>query len=385
MRILGIETSCDETGISLIEANSSKYKIKTLVNLVSSQVQIHKKWGGVVPGLAKREHQKNLIPLLKEALGKVGLLKKEKNSLNTEKEKEIEGFFKKDPILLKHLRKFLKNYQKPKLDYLAVTAGPGLEPALWTGINLARALALAWSVPLIPINHLEAHIFINFLKKSPEKIKFPVLALVVSGGHTQLVLMPKLFKYKTIGETRDDAAGECFDKTGRLLGIDYPAGPVISKLAEKGDENFVKFPRPMISSKDFDFSFSGLKTAVLYYLRDKDKNFIKRHKKDLAASIQKAIVEVLASKTLRAAKKYKARTLILGGGVASNKLLQKEIEKIFKTEFSGVEILYSRPELNTDNALMVALTAFYRIKYKKVKNTPLEKVEVKADCLLDES
>jgi N6-L-threonylcarbamoyladenine synthase len=377
MRILGIETSCDETGIAIIEENRANKKacIKVLSDLVFSQVKIHKKWGGVVPGLAKREHQKILIPLLEQSLKNSGLLIKEKTILGKKLSTTIKKIMERDEILLEKIIPFLTSHKKPAIDYIAITQGPGLEPALWTGINLAKVLSFFWQIPIIPVNHIESHIFINFLETSPKKIKFPVISLIASGGHTQLILMNKLFNYKIIGDTRDDAAGECFDKTGRLLGIDYPAGPTISSLAQKANPDFCIFPRPMINSPSLDFSFSGLKTSVLYFLKDKNKIFIKKYKKDICASIQKAIVDVLVSKTLKAAKKYKAKTIIVGGGVASNDLLRKEIKK----SFGKTKIVMSKPKLNTDNGLMVATASFFRLKYKKAKISNFKKIKAIAD------
>jgi len=383
MRILAIETSCDETGITIIEKNSKKKELKILSDLIFSQIKIHQKWGGVVPGLAKREHQKILVPLLEKALKQSKLLNKEKMELSAKELNFIKKELKKDDILSKKLIKFLTTHKKPNIDYIAVTYGPGLEPALWTGINLAKTLSYIWKIPIIPINHIEAHIFINFLKEDIEKISFPACCLIVSGGHTQLILMKKLFDYKIIGDTRDDAAGECFDKTGRLLKIDYPAGPIISKLAEKGDANFHKFPRPMINFKNFDFSFSGLKTSVLYFLKDKKVSFISKNKKNICASIQKAITDVLIFKSLKAAKKFEIKTFILGGGVASNKQLREELKKNFEKNINNIKIIMSNPKLNTDNGLMIAITAFYKLKYKKyTKIENLEKIKAVANLKL---
>src|SRR3989338_4967712 len=235
MKILAIETSCDETAIAILEIIGGKFEVRS--NVVLSQIKIHKKFGGVVPNLAKREHRKNLPIVLKLALKEAWGTKSSLGDL------------------------------VPKLDAVAVTSGPGLEPALWEGINFAKDLAKKWRVPLVPVNHLEGHIYASWLRRiSPQ---FPLIALIVSGGHTELVLMKKHLDYKILGETRDDATGEAFDKVARMLKLGYPGGPLISKLAERlKTSGKGLFPRPMINSSDFDFSFSGLKTAVLYYLRD---------------------------------------------------------------------------------------------------------------------
>ncbi len=233
MIILAIETSCDDTCIAIAEIRNSKFEIRS--NIVSSQVKIHAKYGGVFPSLAKREHQKNL------------------------------------PIVL---RKALREAKNPKIDVIAATVGPGLEPCLWTGINFAKELAEKMNLPIIPINHIEAHILVNFINRGSTSLKlkiFPAICLVVSGGHTQLILMKGIGKYRILGETRDDAAGECFDKIARILRLGYPGGPVISKLAKSASDRgstSLKLPRPMIYQKNYDFSFSGLKTAVLYWVKN---------------------------------------------------------------------------------------------------------------------
>lgn len=368
--ILAIETSCDETAISLIKGE--KEKIEILANLVSSQVKVHAPFGGVVPHLAKREHEKNLLPLLKLALKEAGLLKKRSQFYNFSlKEKEIfEEIFSREKVLLKKTLNFLKNYQKPKIDYLAITYGPGLAPALWPGVNLARALSFFWQIPLIPINHLEAHIYANLLTRKKEEIKFPAMALIISGGHTQLIYMKDFGKYKLIGETRDDAVGECFDKVARLLNLGYPGGPAIAQEAEKGKSlmNFqIKLPRPMINSRDFDFSFAGLKTAVLYLLED-----LSRKGKDIQAltpliarEFQEAVIEVLVKKTLLASEKFKVKTIIVGGGVAANQALQESFQRILKEKKLNYQLIFPEKQYSTDNAAMVALAGYYQLSKKK--------------------
>ncbi len=307
MIILAIETSCDDTCVSVVK------DFNILSNVISSQIEIHKKYGGVYPALAKREHQKNLVPVLRKALKEAKILKEIQNKFKiNSKLQTLEKILKREPGLHKKVKTFLIKYEKPKVDALAVTVGPGLEPCLWAGINFTKALNYYWNLPIIPINHIEAHIFVNWLKpinlneklksriQNSKKIKFPAIALVVSGGHTQLILMKRLGKYKILGETRDDAAGECFDKTARILGLSYPGGPAIaeyarqwkSKISKVSQFNRIKLPRPMIYSKDYDFSFSGLKTAVLYDYKKrgakqrKSKNYIQA----MSAEIQQAIM-----------------------------------------------------------------------------------------------
>ncbi|MCD6429100.1 hypothetical protein J7L09_00195, partial [bacterium] len=336
MKILAIETSCDDTCVALAQAKGNNFSI--LREIISSQAEVHKKWGGVFPSLAKREHQKNIVPILKDVLDQPRLNKKTLISQN--KLRILKKILERDKELEKRLIPFLQKSKIPNLDLIAVTQGPGLEPCLWVGVNAAKALSFFWNVPLIGINHIEAHIFVNFLIDNrltcpefvegtcPEPIEgsiinnyLPAICLVVSGGHTQLALMKGLFKYKILGETRDDAAGEAFDKIARILGLPYPGGPAISAEAEKlsiiNSQLSIKLPRPMIHSKDYDFSFSGLKTAVLYDFKKRPKTIqkSKEYKIMMAKETQEAIVEVLVSKTLRAAKEFKAKSIILGGGV----------------------------------------------------------------------
>lgn len=300
------------------------------------------------------------------------------------KTKNLGKILERESELLELVVKKILPIGAPKIDAVAVTHGPGLAPALWVGINFARALSYIWERPLIPINHMEGHIFSAMLKKygnskqsQSSKIKiqknhtpacagrlypipYPALALLVSGGHTELVLIKKLGKYKIVGETVDDAVGECFDKVARILDLPYPGGPEISRLADtfniKHSALDIKLPRPMIHSKDFNFSFSGLKTAVLYLTKDlKDSYLLPEVKAAIAKEFQDAAVEVLVKKTMAAAKKYKAKTIILGGGVAANSLLRKELS--VRCQVSRVKCLLPSPAITGDNALMIALAA----------------------------
>ncbi len=353
MIILAIETSCDDTCVSIVK------DFNVLSNIVSSQIEVHKKYGGVFPAMAKREHQNNLVPALKRSLKEAKLLKAKTQELNKEKLEEI---LIRESGLAKKLISFLKKYQKPKIDALAVTVGPGLEPCLWAGINFTKALSYHWDLPIIPINHIEAHIFVNLINK----IEFPAIALVVSGGHTQLILIKALGKYKILGETRDDAAGECFDKTARILGLSYPGGPEIAKMAVKVKEQKIKLPRPMIYTKDYDFSFSGLKTAVLYKVKsDKKKAKNVKYIQEMCAEIQQSIIDVLIRKTMRAAKEYKAKTIILGGGVTANKELKKQF--LEKTKEAQLAFRAPEAELSTDNAVMIGITACHYWPKRKTK------------------
>lgn len=352
MKILAIETSCDETAIAVLEAQKEKncVNFSILSNQISSQVKIHRPYGGVVPNLAKREHIKNLPILLKRALLETKL-----------------------------------GAREPKLDFVAVTHGPGLEPALWTGINFAKELTKKYKAPLVGVNHLEGHIYSAFMGDSRFTIHdakiFPLLTLIVSGGHTELVLTKKHLEHKILGETLDDAVGEAFDKVARMLRLPYPGGPEISKLAKKGNPGAINFPRPMINSKDLNFSFSGLKTSVLYYLRENQAFFSRltlssgtptriqkmlSFRSDVAASFEQAVVDVLVKKTLDAARIYKPKTVAIGGGVAANDCLRNELTKKLKT--INYELLLPKKQFTGDNAAMIAVAAYFRASKNKFAN-----------------
>ena len=370
MKILAIETSCDETAIAIVDFSDSKQTphILVLSNIVSSQVKLHAKFGGVVPNLAKREHQKNLSLILIKTLkeGRFSISKSKflifKQTQNS-KFKILNSILGREPELLRQFIKKILPLKPPDINAIAVTYGPGLAPALWVGVNFARALSFLWKKPLIPVNHMAGHFFSAFPKKSRKennqlsiiKYQFPILGLLVSGGHTELVLVQKPWKFQIIGETLDDAAGEAFDKVARIVGLDYPGGPAISRLAQDGDPKRYPLPRPMLNSKDYNFSFSGLKTAVLYFVRD-HKTF---SRKDLAASFEHAVVDVLMAKTIRAAKMYKVKTVLLGGGVAANTLLRKTLGEKIKKELPNGTYLLPSPEITGDNALMIALAAHF--------------------------
>lgn len=412
MRILGIETSCDETAVAIIEISGSlkEPRVKVLSNIVSSQAKLHAKFGGVVPNLAKREHQRNLVPVLFHAFSKAGFKSskfKVKSAKLQFKIKKLSGILYREPELFARIREYVLPLKPPKIDAIAVTVGPGLAPALWVGVNFARALAYLWEKPIIPVNHLEGHIYTNLLQQFHESTKskarnlkqiqnsksqipnsfefrisnfeFPAIALLVSGGHTELVLMKDYGKYKIVGETLDDAAGEAFDKVAKMLGLSFPGGPIISRLAERGDAKAFAFPRPMLSTKNFDFSFSGLKTAVLYTIR-KIKHLSDRAKRDVAASFEQAVVDVLVSKTLRAAKAFRVKTVMIGGGVAANKELRRRLGETMAKNLLGIPLLLPDPTLTGDNALMIALAGHFR-KGKKATWKPLQ---AKANFRLDE-
>ena len=379
MKILAIETSCDETSIAILDTKNSRLEV--LSNVIASQVKIHQKWGGVVPTLAKREHQKNLAPVLTKALKEAGMLKKSKVAVKNSKLKEI---LIREECLYEKLKKFLEQYQKPKIDSIAVTVGPALEPALWVGVNFAKALSFFWQKPILSINHVEAHIFANFIQNQISDIKFPAICLVVSGGHTGLILMKGIRRYREIGETRDDTAGECFDKAARILGLGYPGGPAIAKEAQKYiGVTYVKLPRPMIHQKNYDFSFSGLKTAVLYDFRSRSSKIrkSKEYIRAMCAEIQQAIIDVLIHKTLKAAKNFKAKSVILGGGVAANNELKKQFQEKVKKDYNPPATPYIKfyiPDSKycTDNAAMIAVTAYF---HREEATSRWQKIKVNAN------
>jgi len=397
--ILAIETSCDDTCSAILEVKNKKFKV--LSNIVSSQVKLHQKYGGVYPSLAKREHQKNLVPVLKKVLKESGFLNPKSKILiskqiQNSKFKTLSSILERESELLKQSSSFLEKYQKPKIDAIAVTIGPGLEPCLWVGVNFARALGYFWSLPIIPVNHIEAHILVNFINRERvlnNKQLFPAICLVVSGGHTQLILMKNFGKYKILGETRDDAAGECLDKTARILGLSYPGGPAIAACAAKatkyttppppqawGGPASQSLPRPMINSKDYDFSFSGLKTAVLYEFRKQPQKVRNSEKyiREMAQEIQRAVIDVLIKKTLAAAKNYKAKTIILGGGVTANEELREQFNYKLSTINYKLNFLVPPQDFCTDNALMTAIAGYYHRLKKETKDW----INIKVDANL---
>ncbi|MBR3721967.1 MAG: tRNA (adenosine(37)-N6)-threonylcarbamoyltransferase complex transferase subunit TsaD [Selenomonadaceae bacterium] len=313
---LGIESSCDETAAAVVLDGR-----KLLSNIISTQIPIHQKYGGVVPEIASRKHITSIMPVIDEALCKA-------------------------EINLEHI------------DEIAVTYGPGLQGALLVGLSAAKALAFATDKPLIGVNHLEGHIFANFL--SEPSLEPPFVSLVVSGGHTSLVEVEGYNKFSLMGETRDDAAGEAFDKVARVMGLPYPGGPEIDKLAKKGNPMAIDFPKALRNNGDYDFSFSGLKSAVLNYLNQKKLKKEDVNKADVAASFQEAVVEILTEKAMKAMERRRMNTLVLAGGVAANSALGERL----KTEAKKRNYRYISPTLNlcTDNAAMIACRGYFQAR-----------------------
>ena len=329
--ILGIESSCDDTAAAVVHNG------KILANVIASQ-EVHKKWGGVVPELASRAHQVNIVPVVDAAIKKAGI-------------------------------------DKNKISAIAFTSGPGLLGSLLVGTSFAKGFALAQNIPLIEVNHMQAHILAHFIRETlhhgvvsrttllqtevdEPQPKFPFLCLTVSGGHTQIVLVKDHFDMKIVGETIDDAAGEAFDKTAKIMGLPYPGGPLVDKLAQTGDKTKFKFAHPQI--KDLDYSFSGIKTSFLYFVNDqvkKNSSFIEENKNDLCASIQHTIVSFLIEKLKKAAKQYHITEIAIAGGVSANSELRRSIEELQK---EGFNTYIPKFEYCTDNAAMIAITGYYK-------------------------
>lgn len=314
MRVLGIETSCDETGIAIYDD-----KAGLLANQLYSQIKLHADYGGVVPELASRDHIRKTVPLIQAALKEANLTAQD-------------------------------------IDAVAYTAGPGLVGALLVGATIGRSLAFAWDVPAIPVHHMEGHLLAPMLEeKTPE---FPFVALLVSGGHTQLISVTGIGEYTLLGESIDDAAGEAFDKTAKLLGLDYPGGPVLSKMAQQGTEGRFVFPRPMTDRPGLDFSFSGLKTFAANTIRQNDDS--DQTRADIARAFEDAVVDTLAIKCRRALEQTGFKRLVMAGGVSANRTLRAKMETVMKQ--LGGEVFYARPELCTDNGAMIALAGMIRFK-----------------------
>lgn len=351
--ILAIESSCDETAMAVMRVSKieSGYDFEVVSNVVASQIDLHKKWGGVYPELASRAHLEAMIPVLTEALEPLG--------------ENLDGL--------------------KKIDAVAVTAGPGLIGSLFMGLEAAKIICALYKKPLIAVNHLEGHIYAGFANDKKffidEKTIFPAIALIVSGGHTSLVLMKDHLKYKTIGQTIDDAAGEAFDKVARILGLGYPGGPEVENLAKCGNENAYDLPLSMINSKNLNFSFSGLKTAVLYKTKNPATGEVREFDRaDLASSFQKTVSEILTKKTVLAIKKYNPKTVVLSGGVSANGYLRNYfVSQISKT--SKANILIPPKALSTDNALGIAVAG--AIRFLKSPDTS-HTTEVKPNWKIDE-
>lgn len=383
MNILSIETSCDETGVSVVEVNGAfphaLYTIKG--NALFSQAKLHEAYGGVFPNLAKREHAKALTPLLRLALTEAGCSVTTSPSATFSKElmEQVKEVLAREEGLYDDLVSLAKSIEKPHINLIAVTTGPGLEPALWVGISFARALSLLWNIPIVSVNHMEGHILSSVFDGSIlSEIAFPAIALLISGGHTELILMTDWNDYTKIGETRDDAVGEAFDKTARMLELPYPGGPHVSHLArharEKDCAQYATLPRPMIDSDTLDFSFSGLKTAVRYAIGEKKLN--DNEKASLAREFEDAVTEVLLKKTKKAIEEYDAQSVIVGGGVSANTHIRETFFTHLKKAYPMLTVYFPTPSLSTDNGVMIALSGHARMKEaRSAKESSILKAE----------
>ncbi|QTO01531.1 tRNA (adenosine(37)-N6)-threonylcarbamoyltransferase complex transferase subunit TsaD [Aggregatibacter sp. 2125159857] len=329
MRILGIETSCDETGVAIYDEEKG-----LIANQLHTQIALHADYGGVVPELASRDHIRKLAPLLQAALEEAHLTAKD-------------------------------------IDGVAYTSGPGLVGALLVGSTVARSLAYAWNIPSIGVHHMEGHLLAPMLEENPPH--FPFVALLVSGGHTQLVRVDGVGRYKLLGESIDDAAGEAFDKTAKLLGLDYPGGAALARLALKGTPNRFAFPRPMTDRPGLDFSFSGLKTFAantLHQVMQDEGELTEQSKADIAYAFQEAVVDTLAIKCKRALKQTGLKRLVIAGGVSANKQLRQTLAELMQQ--LGGEVFYPQPQFCTDNGAMIAYAGFLRLKQGQQQDLAIE-------------
>jgi N6-L-threonylcarbamoyladenine synthase len=435
MKILAIETSCDETGIAILatpaseEASARQGSIILMGNALASQIALHAQYGGVFPAMAKRAHAEKIVPLIMDCLRQAGLLNTSTgDTVGVALRETILSICNREDEMVNDFVQLFTTYEKPDIDYIAVTVGPGLEPALWVGINAAKVLSTVWNIPVIPVNHMEGHVVTaavieketkeyddarvsgerlartkdreyRHILSSPtmkeyvfQDLQFPLLALLVSGGHTELVLVKNYGDYEKIGQTRDDAVGEAFDKVARMLGLPYPGGPAVSKMAREfrtliiesstdGASPLSQFvlPRPMLHSGDYDFSFSGLKTAMLYTIRDlcapsvaspSGRALAGEERLALAAAFEDAAIEVLVKKTIRAAQEFHIQTIVVGGGVAGNTYLREQLTAHLGAQLLSATALFPEPWLATDNAVMIGLAACARIMNGTMQTQP---------------
>lgn len=388
MRILAIETSCDETAVSIIEAQGDATAPSFFVRAhrVHSQIETHRPYGGVYPNLAKREHAAHVVPLLASVLMESGNSTPRTTPFDETLITTITKILAREGALADEYLAFAKEQVIQGIDAICVTAGPGLEPALWVGISTAVALGTTFAIPVYPVNHMEGHIVSVLIEQATANntlqslntntIAFPLLSLLISGGHTELITSTSFTKHTKIGETRDDAVGEAFDKVARIIGLPYPGGPEIGKLAaafrQTGAQPSITFPRPMIHSGDLDFSFSGLKTAVLYHV--KDTELTDTAKAEIACAFEDAVADVLVAKVRHALHETQAQTLIIAGGVAANTYIKERFAACIESEFPAVSLLVPQKELATDNSIMIGVAGYFEIL-----NNPIPPAGITAD------
>lgn len=360
MIILSIETSCDETAVSLVRADgdfpNATYTV--LGNALRSQIDVHKAYGGVFPSLAKRDHAAVITTLLLRAVEEAGLPGIQRPPTQKDVAAHTRELLTREGSLGDELLALFAEHDLPLIDCIAVTTGPGLEPALWVGVNFAKALAFLLDAPLVPTNHMEGHILASAFEEGRlAPLRFPALALLISGGHTEFILMRGWRQYEKVGQTRDDAVGEAFDKVARLLGLPYPGGPEISALAHdaraRNLTSSITLPRPMLDSEDFDVSFSGIKTAVRYAVAKQTLSDDER--RALAREFEDAVTEVLLLKTKRAIDTYAIRSLLIGGGVSANQHIRTTFEAELARDYPDLALYIPDPALTTDNSVMIAL------------------------------
>ena len=413
LNLLAIETSCDETAICILNfkkeqkvndlTNQANLNFSILSNHILSQINLHRPFGGVFPNLAKREHAKNIVRIFIESLKEANLYTEKENQENfLEKEnlkiQDIKNLLEKENEMLQEILNLFSKIEKPNLDFLAITSGPGLSPALWIGINFAKAISIFWDIKIYPINHLEGHIMSSLVEKKDENkyqiknIFFPTLCLLISGGHTEIIFFENWGKYKKIGQTIDDAIGEAFDKVARSLSLPYPGGPEISKIADEMREKIntnleiknkweiylknYKLPRPLLNTQELNFSFSGLKTAVINNINKLKKDNFQEEEilKYTSLDFENATAEILLKKIKKSIEKYNASNLLIGGGVIANNFIRKSF--IDFSENEKINLFIPEKFLTGDNAFMIGLVAMREIlEFKNPKNI----LDIKAD------
>ena len=368
MKLLALETSCDETAFAVFDFHTNR-TFTILSEQLNSQIDIHQEYGGVFPAVAKREHTKNVYPLFIASLREANMLVKRKHSVDIDPELlgRVSKLLERDPDNLELLVQFYEQYEQPDLEVVAVTYGPGLEIALWTGFNFARALSVLLGAKLVPTNHMEGHIYASLISQDENGVftiqdpEFPNLNLLISGGHTELVISDAEHNYTRIGKTLDDAVGEAYDKSARLIGIPYPGGPEVSKLADAyrtaNSTSEFSLPRPMLHSKDYNFSFSGLKSSILRLVQEQDE-LTDNFKQELSFELEESISEVLLKKTKQALTEYGAKSLVIGGGVSANNHLRSTFTELCKQE--NIKLFLPNKKYTGDNGVMIGIAGYRR-------------------------